>query len=91
MNKSDTIHIRVNPETKANAERLYANFGITITDAINIFLHQSVIDGGIPFKIQTHIPNKTTLAAMQETEDMINGKIKATPKDLDELFKELEV
>ncbi|MDR3293774.1 MAG: type II toxin-antitoxin system RelB/DinJ family antitoxin, partial [Clostridiales bacterium] len=49
MGRTDTIHIRVSPEIKSDAEKLYSNFGITMTDAINLFLHQSIIDGGIPF------------------------------------------
>ena len=41
MAKTANINIRIDPETKAGAEKLFASFGITITDAINIFLHKS--------------------------------------------------
>lgn len=41
MAKSANINIRIDPEIKLNAEKIFSSFGITITDAINIFLHKS--------------------------------------------------
>jgi len=38
MAKTASLNIRIDPETKANAEKLYSEFGITITDAVNMFL-----------------------------------------------------
>ena len=35
-----------------------------------IFLRQMLYEGGIPFSITRDIPNKVTLEAMKETEDM---------------------
>lgn len=39
-------------ETKSNAETLFAGFGITLSDAINIFLHKAVMEGGLPFEMR---------------------------------------
>ena len=52
MAKTANLNIRIDPETKAGAEQLFARFGITITDAVNIFLHQAVMEGGIPFEMK---------------------------------------
>ena len=52
MAKSANINIRIDPEIKAKAEKLYSSFGITITDAINIFLHKSIMEGGLPFEMK---------------------------------------
>ncbi len=41
MAKSANINIRIDPEIKLSAEKIFSSFGITITDAINIFLHKS--------------------------------------------------
>lgn len=38
MAKTDTIHIRVNEETKNNAEQTLAMLGLTISDAVNMLL-----------------------------------------------------
>ena len=33
-------------------EKLFSSFGITITDAINIFLRKSIMEGGLPFEVK---------------------------------------
>jgi DNA-damage-inducible protein J len=90
MAKSANLYIRIDPETKTEAERLFANFGITITDAVNMFLYKSIMVGGLPFELIQPKPNATTLAAMSEIEQMKKTKTggAATP---DELFKELGI
>ena len=43
MAKTATLNVRIDPSTKADAERLFSSFGITISDAVNIFIHQSLM------------------------------------------------
>ena len=52
MAKTAILNVRIDPETKNNAESLYSSFGITISDAINMFLHQSLLVGGLPFDLK---------------------------------------
>jgi len=87
MAKSANLNIRIDPATKENAEKLFSNFGITVTDAINIFLHQSLLAGGLPFQLKIPQPNTTTLVAMQEVEDIINGKSTSSSQSVDDFFK----
>jgi len=77
MAKTASLNIRINPETKAGAERLFGSFGITVTDAVNMFLHQALMVGGLPFDLKQPRYNATTEAAMQEARDIISGKTKA--------------
>ena len=74
MAKTATINIRVDPETKSSAERLFASFGITITDAINMFLHQSVMEGGLPFQLKQPRYSQETEAAMAEARAIMAGQ-----------------
>ena len=60
MAKTANINIRIDPEVKSKAEKLYADFGITLTDAINIFLHKSIMEGGLPFEMKNPHFNKET-------------------------------
>ena len=91
MAKTENINIRVEPEIKTNAEELFAAFGITITEAVNIFLHQSLLVGGLPFEVRQPKLNTETLAAMQEANDIASGKIKAKVyNSAKELFDELD-
>ena len=93
MARTANINIRTEPETKSGAEQLFASFGISVSDAINIFLHQSLIVGGLPFEVRQHRFNAETEAAMQEARDIASGKIFAKRYDsaralLEDLDKE---
>ena len=77
MPKTANLHIRTDPDIKESAEQLYSAFGITITDAINMFLHQSLLVGGLPFSLQHPRYNAETEAAMQEARDIMSGKSQA--------------
>ena len=77
MAKTATINIRTDPETKLSAEKLFKMFGITVTDAVNMFLRQSIIVGGLPFELRQPRYNVETESAIQEARDIMNGKVKA--------------
>jgi len=91
MAKTSNLNIRIDPDTKEAAEKLFSNFGITITDAINMFLHQSLLTGGLPFSLKIPQPNANTLAAIQDIENMINGKSPLSPQSIDDFIKEMNL
>jgi len=47
--KTGTFQMRVNPEYKEELERVYADCGMTLTQAVNIFFQMSLKVGGLPF------------------------------------------
>lgn len=49
MPKTTTFQFRINPDVRARAESVYAGCGLTLTDAINIFIQQSINADGLPF------------------------------------------
>ena len=75
MAKSDTLHIRVDPEIKAGVEATLTPLGLSTTEAVNIFLHQIMLVGGLPFEVKHPRYNDETIAAMQEARDIAAGKI----------------
>lgn len=77
MPKTANLHIRIDPETKFGAEKLFSSFGITLTDAVNMFLRQSLMVGGLPFELRQPRYNAETEAAMQEARDIASGKTAA--------------
>ncbi len=91
MAKTANLNIRIDPKTKEAAEKLFANFGITTTDAINMFLHQSLLVGGLPFSVKLPEPNTTTLAAMKEIEEIIKNKTLTSSQSVDDFFKDMGV
>jgi len=91
MVKTANLNIRIDPQTKKGAEDLFLMFGITISDAVNIFLKQSIMVGGLPFEMKQPRYNADTEAAMQEARDIISGKKKTKSySSADELFEELD-
>ena len=70
MAKTANLNIRIDPETKSQAEVLFSNFGLTVSDAVNVFLHQSILYGGIPFELK--IPNKETMEVLKEVSERKN-------------------
>lgn len=77
MAKTASLNIRIDPETKAGVENLFGSFGITVTDAVNMFLHQSLMVGGLPFELKQPKYNSETETAIREARDIAAGKIKA--------------
>lgn len=55
--KTGTFQMRINPEIKECVEQIYADCGMTLTDAINTFIQQSINVGGLPFLV-TQNPKK---------------------------------
>ena len=49
--KTATFQMRINPEVKQQVEDIYARQGLTFTDAVNIFIQQSLNMGGLPFLV----------------------------------------
>lgn len=91
--KTASINVRVTKDVKAQAEELFASFGITLSDAINMFLHKSLMVEGLPFDLKQPKYNKETIAAFKEAEDILSGKIPAKRYDsvsemMDDVFKE---
>lgn len=46
--KTATFQMRINPEIKSYVEGIYARCGMTLTDAINVFIQQSINAEGMP-------------------------------------------
>jgi len=65
--KTAMITTRVDPDLKADAEKVLRKLGISTTEAINLFLSQVRLRRGLPFDVK--IPNKTTLKAMKDAEE----------------------
>lgn len=84
------INIRMDSDLKAQADALFGKLGMNLSTAFNIFVRQSIRDGGIPFEITLNQPSKDTIAAMLEAERIAKDPSVKGYNDLDELFAELK-
>lgn len=65
-----SFSVRIDRDLKKQCEDLYNELGMNLTTAINIFLRQSLRVGGIPFDVRIDQPNKETIAALLEAENL---------------------
>ena len=51
MQKSATLNLRVDPEVKRSAESVLSQLGLSMSTAVDMFLRQVSLTGGIPFRV----------------------------------------
>ena len=88
--KTTNIHIRMDADLKTQADALFAELGMNLSTAFNIFVRQSLREGGIPFIVKLEQPNKETMAAMLEAESIAKDSSIKGYNDLEELFADLK-
>ena len=69
---------------------MFSELGMNLTTAFNIFVRQSLREGGIPFAVRLEQPKKETVAAMLEAERIAKAPSVKGYYDLDELFAYLK-
>ncbi len=84
---NDTVQSRVSPELKRDAERVFRAMGLKTSDAIRLFLQQTVNIGGLPFRPTTAQPNAETVAALRETQ---SGENLSSYAGFNDIRKELD-
>ena len=67
MEKTATLNLRVNPIVKERAEEVLSKLGVPMSTAIDIYLNQISLTGGIPFAV-----------TLPKAPDMINADIMTT-------------
>lgn len=93
MAKTETLHIRVNEAVKENAEETLGMLGISISEAVNMFLCQVNLTGGLPFEVKLPAPERVTVRTKEE----LYRKLEEAEADIregrtypaDEVFKRL--
>lgn len=91
MPKTANINLRIEPDIKAKAEAVYTSLGISVTDAINVFLRASIMEGGFPFQPKQPRYNRETVLAMQEARDIMAGKVEARRyRSLNDLLDDMD-
>lgn len=90
--KTTNMNIRMDKEVKEQAQQIFAQLGMDMTTAVNVFLRQTIRYNGFPFELRLDTPNAETMAAIQEVEQMKqNPSLGKTYTDVEEMMKELLV
>jgi DNA-damage-inducible protein J len=87
---TSNVSFRIDTDVKNQADRLFAQLGLNMTTAFNIFLRQSIREGCIPFDITINTPNAVTIAAMLEAERIGSDPTVRKYSDVEEALRELK-
>lgn len=87
MATTTMVHVRVDERIKAQAAETLAAMGLSISDAVRVFLATVVAEKQLPLAFK--IPNAETRAAIEESRTIINERRTRFPT-ADELIDDLE-
>ena len=81
--------IRIDTEIKKQANELFSVLGLDLSSAVNLFLHQCVLRGGLPFGVEVPNYNQEILEAMKEAKQISKDNSVKGYTDMEELKKTL--
>lgn len=84
MQKTEFVRARVTSTLKRDVENVLEPLGLSMSEAINLFLSQVRLNHGLPFEVK--VPNLTTKKTFEATDQGIGLTYRSTT---DMFFKEL--
>ena len=82
--------IRIDSDIKKQATALFGNLGLDMSGAVNLFLYQCVLRGGLPFPVEMPKYSTETLSAMAEARRISRDTNVKGYSSMDELKAALE-
>lgn len=82
--------IRIDETVKAQATSLFNDLGMDMSSAVNIFLRQCLLRGGLPFTVEVPNYSQKTLEALAEAKRISRDEVVASYDNLADLKKALE-
>ena len=80
-----TVEVCIDSKIKMKADTLFKQLGLDMSTAVELFLHQCVLNGRLPLPY-----NKRTQKAMEEARKIAEDDSYPSYTDIDELFKALD-
>jgi DNA-damage-inducible protein J len=72
MTTTTMVHVRLDLDVKAQATEALSAMGLSVSDAVRVFLTRVAADKQIPFDLK--VPNAQTKAAMQESRKLMKAR-----------------
>jgi len=63
------VRLRVPAQMKSDADEIFRQMGMSMSEAMRIFLGQCINTGGLPFKPHIKTPNRETLESFKQIEN----------------------
>lgn len=87
MASTKMLHIRVDDDIKNQATETLEAMGLSMSEAVRLFLHRVVTEQALPFDMK--VPTAKTRAAMKEADQIVRAR-RARFKSSDALLADLE-
>ncbi len=87
MAATKMLHIRIDDDIKTQADETLAAMGLSMSEAVRLFLHRVVAEQALPFEVK--VPNARTRAAMNEADEIVRSR-RARFKTSDALIADIE-
>lgn len=87
MASGEMVHVRVEARLKEQATEALAAMGLSLSDAVRVFLTRVVAEQQLPFALK--VPNTTTRRAMAEADKIVKAR-RARFRSAEDLFSDLE-
>jgi DNA-damage-inducible protein J len=81
------LHIRMDDNTKEQATKALAAMGLSVSEAVRLFMHRIVVDQAFPLELK--VPNAETRAAMEDSRAILAAR-RARFASADALLDDLE-
>ncbi len=81
------VHVRIDEKIKEQAAETLASMGLTVSDAVRVFLTRVVADKELPFSLKA--PNAQSLTAMAEADAILQNH-KARFETVNDLINDIE-
>ncbi len=92
--KTANLYVRIEPKLKEEAESILATLGIPVSNAINMFYNQIVMNRGIPFDVKvpldwSKLTDEERVAVIQKgLDDLEAGRVRPFDEFVEEFRKE---
>ena len=87
MAVTSMVHVRVDEQLKAEATETLAAMGLSVSEAVRVFLTRVVADRQMPFALK--VPNAETRAAFGEAQAIVQAR-RGRFESASDLFDDLE-
>ena len=101
MAKTANLYARIEPDVKEEAEQILSSLGISVSNAINMFYKQIILQKGIPFELKLPINHPLNVQAMTTEQlntelekgytDMLEGKTENIKVVFDNIRRDYEL
>jgi len=82
--------IRIDNDVKKDATALFKSLGLDMSSAVNLFLHQCLIHGGLPFQVENPKFKKEVLNSFKEAKQISKDKTVKSYSSINDLNKSLD-